>query len=453
MITLYQSLRDRLISLGFLMSMEISGRARDLSLGSSRDVMNYDFCPWANRYVYWLKRPIGWLFTAAAIAATLGIYVAPQAMAVSASVLALIALGTLWPAVAMRGIRGQLTWQRQRSVEGELIETILEVTNRWPWPVWGLSIESDSEVVNDGSKNSRSVSLACLRPLSTTQFRWDSRPTTRGLYPEKVSFLTTAFPFGIWTARAELKITRSLLVWPESIDLHDMPNISGDHRSVVGAWIDKAGHEGDVIGVRPFRDGDSLRNVHWAQSAKSESLIVCERQSVSRRSVVLKIDASPLTESSINEWIVRIGGSIARTFLTHHWSVRIEIDGAVVRSEPGDKGLRDLMDLLATFDRETPCIPSSDVPKADSRNRKSTAKDLLQIVVTTSDRVSLINNASENVGWVLVDEQIDTQINAYSRSTTEVNPWMHIDLAHEVWPQVQSQWDRVCHANASMVAV
>jgi hypothetical protein len=139
--------------------------------------------------------------------------------------------------------------------------------------------------------------------------------------------------------------------------------------------------------------------------------------------------------------------------LTHHWSVRIEIDGAVVRSEPGDKGLRDLMDLLATFDRETPCIPSSDVPKSDSRNRKSTAKDLLQIVVTTSDRVSLINNASENIGWVLVDEQIDTQINAYSRSTTEVNPWMHIDLAHEVWPQVQSQWDRVCHANASMVAV
>ncbi len=22
--------------------------------------MNYDFCPWANAYVYWLKKPIGW---------------------------------------------------------------------------------------------------------------------------------------------------------------------------------------------------------------------------------------------------------------------------------------------------------------------------------------------------------------------------------------------------------
>jgi len=433
--------------------MEITGPDRDLSQASSRDVLNYDFCPWANRYVYWLKRPIGLLFAAAAIAAMLGVYVAPQAMAISASVVALIVLGTLWPAIAMKGISGQLTWQRQRSVEGELIETILEVTNRWPWPVWGLSIESDSEVVNNGARHSRSVSLACLRPLSTTQFQWDSRPTERGLYPEKASFIATAFPFGIWTARAELKIPRSLLVWPESIDLHDMPNISGDHRSVVGAWIDKAGYEGDVIGVRPFRDGDSLRNVHWAQSAKSESLIVCERQSVSRRSVVLKIDASPLTEAAINEWIVRIGGSIARTFLTHHWSVRMEIDGAVVRSElrsePGEKGLRDLMDLLATFDRETPSVRCSELHKSESRNRKSAPKDILQIIVTTSDRLTQINNASENIGWVLVDAQVDE----YPTATCEMKPWMHIDLSHPAWPQVQSQWDRVCHANASMVAV
>jgi len=435
------------------MSMEITDPLRDPSRASSRDVLNYDFCPWANRYVYWLKRPIGWLFTAAAIAAMLGVYVAPQAMAISASVLALIVLGTLWPAIAMKGIGGQLTWQRQRSVEGELIETILEVTNRWPWPVWGLSIESDSEVVNNGTHHSRSVSLASLRPLSTTRFQWDSRPTERGLYPEKASFIATAFPFGIWTARAELKIPRSLLVWPESIDLHDMPNISGDHRSVVGAWIDKAGHEGDVIGVRPFRDGDSLRNVHWAQSAKSESLIVCERQSVSRRSVVLKIDASPMTEAATNEWIVRIGGSIARTFLTHHWSVRIEIDGAVVRSElrsePGEKGLRDLMDLLATFDRETPSVRSSELYKSEPRSRKSTPKDILQIIVTTSDRLTQMNLSSENIGWVLVDAKIDEN----STATLEMKPWMHVDLSHPVWPQVQSQWDRVCHANASMVAV
>jgi uncharacterized protein (DUF58 family) len=430
------------------MSMEISSAAFEPSRTSRRDVLNHDFCPWANRYVYWLKKPIGWLFSAAAISALLGIYVSPQAMAISGSVLALIALGTLWPAIAMKGIRGQLTWQRQRSVEGELIETILEVTNRWPWPVWGLSIESDSEVVNNGARNSHSVSLACLRPLSTTQFRWDARPTERGLYPEKASFLTTAFPFGIWTARAALTIPRSLLVWPESIDLHDMPNLSGAHRSVVGAWIDKAGHEGDVIGVRPFRDGDSLRNVHWAQSAKSESLIVCERQSVSRRSVVLKIDASPLTEANVKEWVVRVGGSIARTFLTHNWSVRIEIDGAVLQSEPGEKGLRDLMDLLATFDRETPSLVQKELPKKDLRNKKLTSKDTLQLVVTTSDRVLQVSNSSENINWVLVDAQRQD----YSTALSEFKPWMHVDVSQPVWPQVQSQWDRVCHANASMVA-
>ena len=31
---------------------------------------NYDFCPWANRYVYWLREPIGWFVIGASIFAS-----------------------------------------------------------------------------------------------------------------------------------------------------------------------------------------------------------------------------------------------------------------------------------------------------------------------------------------------------------------------------------------------
>ena len=36
------------------------------SLRHLTGVLNHDFCPWANRYVYWLKQPIGWFVLAAA---------------------------------------------------------------------------------------------------------------------------------------------------------------------------------------------------------------------------------------------------------------------------------------------------------------------------------------------------------------------------------------------------
>ena len=36
--------------------------------------------------------------------------------------------------------------------------------------------------------------------------------------------------------------------------------------------FDRPGNEGDVIGVRPYRHGDRLRSIHWAQTARRDAL-------------------------------------------------------------------------------------------------------------------------------------------------------------------------------------
>ena len=46
------------------------------SLRRFNGTLNHDFCPWANRYVYWLKQPIGWFILAAAAALAIGLSVA-----------------------------------------------------------------------------------------------------------------------------------------------------------------------------------------------------------------------------------------------------------------------------------------------------------------------------------------------------------------------------------------
>ena len=51
---------------------------------------NHDFCPWANRYVYWLKQPIGWLVVAAAAAALTALFLEPQAWIIVGSLVAVM---------------------------------------------------------------------------------------------------------------------------------------------------------------------------------------------------------------------------------------------------------------------------------------------------------------------------------------------------------------------------
>jgi uncharacterized protein (DUF58 family) len=415
--------------------------------------MHYDFCPWANRYVYWLKKPIGWLFTAALCSLLLGIYVAPQGFAVAAVVVGFMAIGMLWPAIAMRGVSAQLSWQQRRCSEGDLVETTLEVTNRWPWPVWGLVVETDVYAVNGGADFTEPVALACLKPMTKTKFVWDSKPTRRGLYPDRPAFLSTGFPFGIWSSRAPLSIVKSLMVWPKTMDLPDMPQMAGNDRSITGAWIDKAGYEGDIIGTRPYREGDPLRFVHWAQSAARDSLIVCERQSIAKRMIQVRILCSnrkphDVHEQEIQEWLIRIGASLIRTFLSHQWSVTCEVGNQKLSAEPGRLGLERVFDSLALFQWEESRLASEhESLKPSCSDRYGRSPNALEIVIATDAQWQEAGPQRDASGsrWVILDN--DAADSAIYDASSGV--WMRLRLDDSVWPQLKREWERLCHESCA----
>ena len=64
-------------------------------------LFNHDFCPWANRYVYWLKRPIGWFLVAAVASLLVGIAVAPQGLVMFGAIVTVMVLGVCWPWLCM----------------------------------------------------------------------------------------------------------------------------------------------------------------------------------------------------------------------------------------------------------------------------------------------------------------------------------------------------------------
>ena len=147
-------------------------------------LLNTDFCPWANQYVYGLKKPLGILIVAAFASLLCGLFVAPQGLVIAATIAATISLGIAWPWIGLRGLSCELQFPQRRGVEGQSAPVEVVVRNRWPFPVWGLAIEEGFFLTHDG-EDATAVALSGVRGWSKTKFYWSFRPQCRGVYPNE----------------------------------------------------------------------------------------------------------------------------------------------------------------------------------------------------------------------------------------------------------------------------
>jgi len=425
---------------------------KQINSDSVSKTLQYDLCPWANSYISWLQTPLSGLFVACAASVLLGIYVAPQGFAVAAIVVGFILMGILWPAIAMRGIAGELHWQQRKCIEGESTEAILEVSNRWPWPVWGLTIDLGIPTDHDDNTTCETVSLACVKAMTKTKFVWSVTPPRRGEYPQQPATLATGFPFGIWNASKLLAIPKSLLVWPRSVELHDMPSLAGDDRSIAGAWIDRAGYEGDVIGARAYRDGDSLRFVHWAQSAARDSLVVCERQSVAKQVIRLRLACTQAKtncerDRETQEWLIRVTASLARTFLSHHWSLNCVLNQQALFAEPTQHGIDRVMDALAVYESRDVNVGERSWRFLECASRRETTTGRnRELEVVVASRAAWQESMESSTGrtaalWLIVDSDRED----FGTEGLDGSVWMQLDMVGNVWSQLKQEWERLCH--------
>ncbi len=406
---------------------------------------NHDFCPWANRYVYWLKQPIGWLVVAAAAAALTALFLEPQAWIIVGSLVAVMLMGVVWPWVAMRGASAEIKFDCRRCREGDRVQVRLAIHNRWPWPLWGLAVENGFFLEAAEVGNRPVVALARVPGWSHSEFRFEFQPDVRGVYPHVVPELATGFPFGIWRAARKILVGRELLVWPRTTPLTSIPSLGGDIADVIGMLFDRPGNEGDVIGVRPFRHGDRLRSIHWAQTARREMLIVTERQAAARRLVVVAVDVAAFANSESPrggsrgqlEMAIRVAASIAQEFHAHHAEVRFVIGDVDLCLSPDSAGLRCLLDSLARFQFEQGAV----------RPPRSFGRKDLAVVLTTSQHQSEWENGAGTgrfLRLVLIETPASSNGNTASQLSRR-NVWIALDADSDCSLQLRHQWERVCH--------
>jgi protein-glutamine gamma-glutamyltransferase len=196
-------------------------------------------------------------------------------------VVIMLASGVVWFVVAC--LTGWVTVRRAGvvtvempplSTVGEPVPIVVVAERVGRSPTW-IEVSAHGERVAEGW-------------LVDARFTGTAALTRRGfLESVDVAFRSAGAPALVWWRR-RVRV---------AIDEHAVaPVAAGDGRSVTSPAFESAGPRagrtgavaGETDGVRPWREGDSERSVHWSSSIRTGELIVHDRRQDAERRVVVR---------------------------------------------------------------------------------------------------------------------------------------------------------------------
>jgi uncharacterized protein (DUF58 family) len=303
--------------------------------------------------------------------------------------------------------------------------------------VCGLSLIQGfcTEVSGQTADGDEGIALTRVPGWSTTEYLWTFEARRRGLYPNAPAEVETGFPFGLFRARRQATVKGQLVVWPQTVRLQGMPDACESHQTEEQFSERRTGEFGDTTGTRPFRDGDSLRRVHWPQTARQRALIVTEQQAPAMTSVRVILDLSndshpvSIREQS-GELCVRTAASICESLHRQHSRVELVMGDRVFISGDSAAGYHRMMDALAT----------AEVGLMTDAGR-NTRRHGFEILVTTSQ-----GNPQHSSHAVVIDVADSNGTPNQSHATrSSRSGWIRLAASHDIDERFPQLWRKACH--------
>ena len=204
-----------------------------------------------------------------------------------ALLLAVLAMSYIYPLWHLRGINVSRPRQAEAQVGGTLHLSYtlthrhnayhIELTDELPF-----AVEED----NPGHFLSHLPKHAELDlPVTCRQ---------RGVFSLSRLRVACAYPFGVFRYHKTLE-TRPLevTILPRTFAIGAPPMLTSRQQSVDGTiQTTGIGAQHEFAGVREYRQGDSLRQIHWAASARHQEMVVKEYEDQDRPSLLVVLDQS-----------------------------------------------------------------------------------------------------------------------------------------------------------------
>ena len=308
---------------------------------------------------------------------------------VSVFVVALPILVCLLTAVARVGLHAQRQINPIRTPVGGRAEVTLHITSTGRLPTGGLLV-SDGVPYSLGGKP-RFV-IEHLPRHTGTRLRYHVQPVLRGIQQLGPLKATITDPFGLAEFERELAHTSRLIVVPRVVKLVGVPGGSGLGSGDDGSVRLNAGQGEDDAIVRPYRQGDDLRKVHWRSTAKRDEMMVRVEERPWRGGTTVLLDHRAAAHrgtgaNSSLEWAVSFAASVCLHL--HRYGQRIKLvteSGGLIVRDSGDGTHNDhaVLDALAG-------LQATPTTTMDSARDPGSGQELIAILgATTSEALSTL---------------------------------------------------------------
>ncbi|OVE82137.1 hypothetical protein BVY04_01760 [bacterium M21] len=324
----------------------------------------------------------GWIVcVAASVAIILGaILPSVAAFQVCFCLLAVMSLAFIWSAANLRGLSVNLDLPNT-AYGMERFDVRWSVNNeRRLLPA--VDVELEAEMLGNGiyfapssiyrSGPRQAYRVGEIAPGGAHGFTQLVGICKRGAYEHHRCRLVSIFPLGLFRASMETVVKREITVFPSPRRELHLPGFPGSEFRSAEDQFAAVGCAGDFRGLREFSQGDSLRMVHWALSAKHQHLVVPEFEYSSGQNVIVLAHSYRCPSSAIEhqfeealeitsgivEQLLKAGRKV--TFLADftHWEVteiedrrmQEKLNVCLAHATPGDReilrsGVRRISDL------------------------------------------------------------------------------------------------------------
>jgi uncharacterized protein (DUF58 family) len=273
-----------------------------------------------------------------------------QAVIVFGSLVLLLALALAWVGgrYCLDGLAYRRSFSRPAVPFGEEVTLTVEIVNRKPLPLAWLAIADEvPEAVQlvQGSlraswkpRRRTLPNLLALRWYERVTRRYLLRCVERGEHVFGPVEMHSGDLFGLATRRLTLPQRQTLLVYPKVVPIAALGLPSrfplGEERSPHRLWSDPL----RVAGIRPYVQGDSVRQVHWKATARAGALQVktYDPSATLRAMLFLNVDTMPIAWYGIRVDLLELAicatASVAAHLVDARYQVGLVANGSLPRT-------------------------------------------------------------------------------------------------------------------------
>ncbi|MFZ2603758.1 MAG: DUF58 domain-containing protein [Candidatus Omnitrophota bacterium] len=239
----------------------------------------------------------------------------------------------------------------RRVTEGDTLEVAAQIHNVSFLPVFNFTLE-DNFSCSQPNQEKKNFFISYLGLKSSCEIKYDYLCFKRGDYKMGPFVVYFFDPLNLFFFKRIYHVYSGVVVYPQIFKIEKFPALT---RSIL-PWFGietarSSGDEDEFYGVREYKDGESVKNIHWISSARKNKLIVkqFQLQSFFGATIIFNLEKEKNLgegKESVAEYIIKIAASVAHYLTGRGVSIELLAHIGEMVHLPFNKGQEHLENIL-----------------------------------------------------------------------------------------------------------